>query len=90
MEHVGYLKDEVLDAHMKAQGLFYYREYFPWGKTPAFRNDAKTVYRFFDHGDILTPTELLQILLDTWRPAGLDEATYAAYRMRHDLESLGE
>ena len=88
MEHVEYRTDEQLDAYMHNRGLHCYREYFRWGKTPAYCDAAQNVFRFVDRGDVLTPSELLVRLLDEWCPAAQEDSDYAAYRMRRELEAL--
>lgn len=88
MPSVRGMNDAQLDQHMHAQGLYCYREYFLWGKTPAYRNKEKTQFRFVDRGDILTPAEMFARLLDEWRPVAREESDYASGQMRKDLEAL--
>lgn len=61
---------------MQADGYIYIQEYFPWGKTPLWRQG--TAHRFLDQGDILTPRELYQRLNATWRPTAREDIDYAA------------
>ena len=88
MQSLGHLTGPQIDAALREQDLFCYREYFMWGQTPAYRNRAGTQYRFVDHGDVLTPTELLERLLETWRPAAQEERAYASAQLRRDLLAL--
>lgn len=88
MEHVTYKTDAEIDAYMKERGMYFYREYFMWGRTPAYRNFASTIFRFFDRGDILTPAEMLARLLDDWRPVAREEYNYASHALRRELEAL--
>lgn len=78
-----------------AEGYHLYRENFRWGRSPAFRTADKQHYRFIDDvvgydGPILTPYQLLTVLLYEWEPIARDDLRYRAFEMRNDLEAIPE
>jgi hypothetical protein len=75
-------------AALSAKGFHPYRDYFMWGKTPAYRTDDGKHFRFIDRGDVLTPVQLLERLKRDWRPMSADDCTYFEFRMAQELGQL--
>lgn len=81
--------DAVGDSHrtLTSQGFYPYREAFPWGNTPGYKNDAGQ-HRFVDQGQIKTPSQMLTTLKSDWRPASRSGQDYFVSHMEHDLKGL--
>lgn len=79
-----------VEQKLRDEGFELYREHFPWGDTPAFRDATQRVRFVVEGSRVLKPSELLAELLRDWRPVARDEWEYAAGRMRHDLQAMKE
>lgn len=88
-----------LANQLTSENLYCYRYCFLFGDYPGFCNVDSTkyrfIYRFVNKSDkveyqICTPKQLLQHLLQDWRPCSHQDQDYAAFHMRKDLESLPE
>lgn len=75
-------------AALAEKGFHFYRDYFMWGKTPAYRTDDGKHFRFIDRGDVLTPLQLLDRLKRDWQPQSSEDCAYFQCRMGQELGQL--
>lgn len=82
--------ESATERYLRQQGYICVQTYYPWGRTPAYRNQQGD-YRFINQGRVLDVSAMYQALCDTWRPgSGSAEYEYCANgSLRRDFVAMG-
>lgn len=81
--YVGDLTDAGLDAWLREQGYYLFREFYHFGRCPTYRHKetGETLYAY--QGYLWNWEEVAADLRENWRPAGSEERRWFG-------ENLGE
>lgn len=81
-------KNSISHRHIKRAGYYCYREYWPFGWCPSYRNDAgETLHTsYLCSSMVVSWSEQLKALLDCWRPVAREEQDWWCSNLGSDVK----